>query len=96
MQPTARHDGAVLVAGIGQADGQTAEELHDAGREVHLAVSTCPEAPLRYSGHDILYWLLETGKRGPDVCIPALTRETLPSPAARFAQHRRRPQHPPP
>lgn len=78
-------DGEVLIVGTGQSGGQIAEELHDAGREVHLAVSTCPEAPRRYRGHDILYWLLETGKHGPSVGINALTREALPSPAARFA-----------
>ncbi|MFE4196432.1 flavin-containing monooxygenase [Paenarthrobacter sp. NPDC056912] len=78
-------DGGVLIVGTGQSGGQIAEELHDAGREVHLAVSTCPEAPRRYRGQDILYWLLETGKHGPDYGINALTREALPSPAARFA-----------
>ncbi|MFF1830538.1 flavin-containing monooxygenase [Paenarthrobacter sp. NPDC058040] len=78
-------DGAVLIVGTGQSGGQIAEELHDAGRDVHLAVSTCPEVPRRYRGRDILYWLLETGKHGPDYGINALTREALPSPAARFA-----------
>jgi putative flavoprotein involved in K+ transport len=57
----------------------------DAGREVHLAVSTCPEAPRRYRGHDLIYWMLKTAKHGPDYGINALTREALPSPAARFA-----------
>ncbi|MFK0009274.1 flavin-containing monooxygenase [Paenarthrobacter sp. NPDC090520] len=78
-------EGAVLIVGTGQSGGQIAEELHDAGREVHLAVSTCPEAPRRYRGQDILYWLLETGKHGPDHGVNALTREALPSPAARLA-----------
>ncbi|YCH09970.1 flavin-containing monooxygenase [Arthrobacter sp. alpha11c] len=78
-------DGAVLIVGTGQSGGQIAEELHAAGREVHLAVSTCPEAPRRYRGHDLIYWLLEVGKHGPDYGINALTREGLPSPAARFA-----------
>ncbi|MFI2565415.1 flavin-containing monooxygenase [Paenarthrobacter sp. NPDC018779] len=78
-------EGAVLIVGTGQSGGQIAEELHDAGRDVHLAVSTCPEAPRRYRGQDILYWLLETGKHGPDYGVNALTREALPSPAARLA-----------
>lgn len=42
-------DGAVLVVGTGQSGGQIAEELLEAGREMHLAVSSCPEAP-RTSG----------------------------------------------
>lgn len=83
--PAQLPDGAVLIVGTGQSGGQIAEELHDAGREVHLAVSTCPEAPRRYRGHDLVYWLLETAKHGPDYGINALTREALPSPAARFA-----------
>ncbi|MFC8041269.1 flavin-containing monooxygenase [Paenarthrobacter sp. NPDC057355] len=78
-------DGAVLIVRTGQSGGQIAEELHDAGRDVHLAVSIVPEAPRRYRGHDLIYWMLETGKHGPDYGIHALTREALPSPALRFA-----------
>jgi putative flavoprotein involved in K+ transport len=51
-------DGAVLIVGTGQSGGQIAEELLAAGREVHPAVSTCPEAPRRYRGQDILHWLM--------------------------------------
>jgi cation diffusion facilitator CzcD-associated flavoprotein CzcO len=45
-------DGAVLVVGSGQSGVQIAEELHQAGREVHLAVSKVPAAPRRYRGRD--------------------------------------------
>src|SRR4051812_14617036 len=45
-------DGAVLVVGSGQSGGQIVEDLLEAGREVHLAVSSCPEAPRRYRGQD--------------------------------------------
>ncbi|WP_159698314.1 NAD(P)/FAD-dependent oxidoreductase [Arthrobacter sp. 18067] len=78
-------DGAVLIVGTGQSGGQIAEELHAAGREVHLSVSIVPEAPRRYRGQDLIYWMLETGKHGPDFGVNALTTEALPSPAARFA-----------
>ncbi|MEV7660487.1 NAD(P)/FAD-dependent oxidoreductase [Paenarthrobacter sp. NPDC089316] len=78
-------DGAVLIVGTGQSGGQIAEELLAAGREVHLAISVVPEAPRRYRGQDLIYWMLETGKHGPDYGINALTREALPSPALRFA-----------
>ncbi|MDR6986002.1 putative flavoprotein involved in K+ transport [Paenarthrobacter nitroguajacolicus] len=78
-------DGAVLIVGTGQSGGQIAEELHDAGRDVHLSVSIVPEAPRRYRGQDLIYWMLETGKHGPDYGVNALTTEALPSPAARFA-----------
>ncbi|MDI2036773.1 flavin-containing monooxygenase [Paenarthrobacter nitroguajacolicus] len=78
-------DGAVLIVGTGQSGGQIAEELHDAGRDVHLAISVVPEAPRRYRGQDLIYWMLETGKHGPEFGVNALTREALPSPIARFA-----------
>ncbi len=77
--------GAVLIVGTGQSGGQIAEELHAAGREVHLSVSVVPEAPRRYRGQDLIYWMLETGKHGPDYGVNALTTDALPSPALRFA-----------
>ncbi len=46
-------DGAVLIVGTGQSGGQIAEELHEAGRNDHMALSTCPEASRRYRGQDI-------------------------------------------
>lgn len=78
-------DGAVLIVGTGQSGGQIAEDLLAAGREVHLAVSMCPEAPRRYRGHDIIYWILQAGIHGPEYLVNALTVGQLPSPAARFA-----------
>ncbi|MEZ2392170.1 flavin-containing monooxygenase [bacterium RCC_150] len=77
--------GAVLIVGTGQSGAQVAEELHAAGRQVHLAVSTCPEAPRRYRGQDIFHWILQVGVHGPEYGINALRVEQLPSPAARFA-----------
>ncbi|MBB6404202.1 NAD(P)/FAD-dependent oxidoreductase [Arthrobacter sp. AZCC_0090] len=78
-------DGAVLIVGTGQSGGQIAEDLLAAGREVHLAVATCPEAPRRYRGHDIIYWILRAGIHGPEYGLNTLTVGQLPSPAARFA-----------
>ncbi|MFE5838822.1 flavin-containing monooxygenase [Arthrobacter sp. NPDC056493] len=77
-------DGAVLVVGTGQSGGQITEDLLAAGREVHLSVSACPEAPRRYRGQDTFYWLLEVNLRRPDYGINGLQLEQLPSPAARF------------
>lgn len=77
--------GDVLIVGTGQSGGQIAEELHAAGRGVHLAVSQCPEAPRRYRGRDILYWMLELSMHGPEFGVAALSVDKLPSPAARFA-----------
>ncbi len=76
--------GAVLVVGTGQSGTQIAEELHQAGREVHLAVSMCPSAPRRYRGRDVVWWLLQCVLHGADVGVPFPTVEDLPSQAARF------------
>ena len=78
-------DGAVLIVGTGQSGGQIAEELLAAGRDVHLAVSTCPEAPRRYRGRDTFYWMMQLGLHGPEHGLNGLSVERLPSPAARFA-----------
>ena len=48
-RPQQLPEGAVLVVGTGQSGAQIAEELHDAGRDVHLAVSI---AGLRRFGHN--------------------------------------------
>lgn len=77
-------DGAVLIVGTGQSGGQIAEELLAVGREIHLAVSTCPEAPRRYRGQDLLFWMMQLAEHGPDYGLNGLTVGQLPSPAARF------------
>lgn len=77
--------GAVLIVGTGQSGGQIAEELLAAGREIHLAVYTCPEAPRRYRGRDILFWMMHLAEHGPKYGLNGLTTGQLPSPAARFA-----------
>ena len=74
----------MLVVGTGQSGGQITEDLLDAGREVHLAVSTCPEAPRRYRGQDVFYWILQLNLHGPDYGLNGLQADQLPSPAARF------------
>jgi putative flavoprotein involved in K+ transport len=73
------------VVGTGQSGAQIAEELHDAGREVHLAVSECAAVPRRYRGRDSHWWLTQVFLHGADVGVPFPTVADLPSPAARFA-----------
>jgi putative flavoprotein involved in K+ transport len=53
--------GAVLVVGTGQSGCQIAEDLHLAGREVHLAVGSAPRVARRYRGKDVVAWLHEMG-----------------------------------
>jgi len=59
--PDALPPGKVLVVGSGQTGCQIAEELHLAGREVFLACGRAPWVPRRLGGHDVVWWLVETG-----------------------------------
>lgn len=54
-------EGAVLVVGTGQSGCQIAEDLHLAGRQVHLAVGTAPRSPRVYRGREVTDWLTESG-----------------------------------
>lgn len=53
--------GAVLVVGTGQSGCQIAEDLHLAGRKVHLCVGGAPRAPRQYRGKDAVEWLNQMG-----------------------------------
>jgi putative flavoprotein involved in K+ transport len=75
--PNELPDGAVLIIGSGQTGCQLAEELQDSGRKVILACGHCAWAPRRFGGHDVVWWVIESGfwNRG---------LADLPSPAARL------------
>jgi putative flavoprotein involved in K+ transport len=49
--------GEVLVVGTGQSGCQIAEDLHLAGRQVHLAVGSAPRVARFYRGRDVVAWL---------------------------------------
>ncbi|MBY0610868.1 MAG: MSMEG_0569 family flavin-dependent oxidoreductase [Beijerinckiaceae bacterium] len=51
--------GEVLVVGSGQSGAQIAEDLHLAGRKVHLAVGDSPRCARFYRGKDVVTWLAE-------------------------------------
>lgn len=53
--------GAVLVVGSGQSGAQIAEDLHLAGRTVHLAVGSAPRCARFYRGRDVVDWLADMG-----------------------------------
>jgi putative flavoprotein involved in K+ transport len=69
--------GEVLVIGSGQSGAQIAEELRKTGRAVTLACGRAPWAPRRWAGHDVVWWLAESGFMD----APA---SALPTPAARL------------
>jgi putative flavoprotein involved in K+ transport len=55
--PAALPPGPVLVVGTGQSGCQIAEDLHLAGRPVHLCVGSAPRTARRYRGRDVVEWL---------------------------------------
>jgi putative flavoprotein involved in K+ transport len=55
--PEALPEGDVLVVGTGQSGCQIAEDLHLAGRRVHLCVGGAPRTARRYRGKDVVEWL---------------------------------------
>lgn len=54
-------DGKILVIGSGQSGCQIAEDLHLAGRTVHLSVGSAPRVARRYRGRDVVEWLADMG-----------------------------------
>ncbi|MDQ0467614.1 MSMEG_0569 family flavin-dependent oxidoreductase [Labrys wisconsinensis] len=59
--PQSLPEGAVLVVGSGQSGAQIAEDLHLAGRQVHLAVGNAPRCARFYRGRDVVTWLADMG-----------------------------------
>jgi putative flavoprotein involved in K+ transport len=59
--PAQLPEGDVLVVGTGQSGAQIAEDLHRAGRRVHLAVGSAPRIARRYRGRDVVAWLHDMG-----------------------------------
>ncbi len=59
--PQSLPDGAVLVVGAGQSGAQIAEDLHLAGRQVHLAIGHAPRCARFYRGRDVVAWLADMG-----------------------------------
>lgn len=55
--PASLPDGEVLVVGTGQSGCQIAEDLHLAGRRVHLCVGDAPRVARTYRGKDVVEWL---------------------------------------
>jgi putative flavoprotein involved in K+ transport len=59
--PESLPDKSVLIVGTGQSGCQIAEDLHLAGRVVHLCVGGAPRSPRRYRGKDVVDWLDQMG-----------------------------------
>ena len=59
--PQSLPDGAVMVVGSGQSGCQIAEDLHLAGKRVHLCLGGAPRTARFYRGKDVVDWLYEMG-----------------------------------
>lgn len=59
--PAQLPEGGVLVVGSGQSGAQIAEDLHLAGRQVHLALGDAPRVARFHRGRDCMTWLAEMG-----------------------------------
>ena len=59
--PESIRSGDILVVGTGQSGCQIAEDLHLAGRQVHLCVGNAPRTARRYRGKDVVEWLDQMG-----------------------------------
>ncbi|WP_271168219.1 MSMEG_0569 family flavin-dependent oxidoreductase [Hansschlegelia plantiphila] len=59
--PAQLPEGAVMVVGSGQSGAQIAEDLHLAGRKVHLAIGDAPRCARFYRGRDVVAWLADMG-----------------------------------
>jgi putative flavoprotein involved in K+ transport len=60
-KPDQLPEGAVMVVGSGQSGSQIAEDLHLAGRKVHLATGDAPRCARFYRGRDVTDWLWDMG-----------------------------------
>lgn len=54
--------GEVVVVGSGQSGAQIAEDLHLAGRRVHLVTGNAPRCARFYRGRDVVDWLWDIGQ----------------------------------
>ena len=60
--PSLLPDGAVVVVGSGQSGCQIAEDLHLAGRKVHMVTGNAPRCARFYRGRDVVDWLADVGQ----------------------------------
>lgn len=55
-------EGSVIVVGSGQSGCQIAEDLHLAGRKVHMVTGNAPRCARFYRGRDVVDWLADIGQ----------------------------------
>ncbi len=60
--PSQLPEGGVVVVGSGQSGCQIAEDLHLAGRKVHMVTGNAPRCARFYRGRDVVDWLADVGQ----------------------------------
>lgn len=88
--PAALQPGAVLIVGSGQTGCQLAEELHYSGRKVFLSCGRAPWAPRRMAGHDLSWWMVESGfwqRKLADLPSPAFRLLSNPTATGHHGGH---------
>jgi putative flavoprotein involved in K+ transport len=67
--------GSVVVVGSGQSGAQIAEDLHLAGRNVHLVTGNAPRCARFYRGRDVVDWLWDIGQYAITVADEGMGRK---------------------
>lgn len=68
-------EGAVIVVGSGQSGCQIAEDLHLAGRKVHMVTGNAPRCARFYRGRDVVDWLADIGQYDITVAHDGMTKK---------------------
>ena len=68
-------EGAVVVVGSGQSGCQIAEDLHLAGRKVHLVTGNAPRCARFYRGRDVVDWLADVGQYDITIAHDGMTKK---------------------
>ncbi len=68
-------EGAVVVVGSGQSGCQIAEDLHLAGRKVHMVTGNAPRCARFYRGRDVVDWLADVGQYDITIAHDGMTKK---------------------
>lgn len=73
--PAQLPEGAVIVVGSGQSGCQIAEDLHLAGRKVHMVTGSAPRCARFYRGRDVVDWLADVGQYDITIAHDGMTKK---------------------
>jgi putative flavoprotein involved in K+ transport len=73
--PAQLPEGGVIVVGSGQSGCQIAEDLHLAGRKVHMVTGNAPRCARFYRGRDVVDWLADIGQYDITIAHDGMTKK---------------------